>query len=190
MIRCLSAFGFALIIFSSVPAQAQKTAKKPAAKKEAPPALKFPPTLPNGERVVTDKSEAFLKPTETIGQDIAIAKTPPTVDFLYFPKQDYEGKPWSNWGDSLAINGKYYASIGDHYSQLSSKGDSNLIGNAFVYEYDPEKKTFRELVEVRKLLNMPEGHYVPAKIHGRLDMDDEGWLYFSTHRGSTTVTVD
>ena len=64
MIRCLSAFGFALIIFSSVPAQAQKTAKKPAAKREAPPALKFPPTVPNGERVVTDKSEAFLKPTD------------------------------------------------------------------------------------------------------------------------------
>lgn len=185
--------GCALTIFcveTSI-SHAQKTAaKKPAVKKEAPPPLIFPPTLPNGERVVTDKSEAFLKPSDTIGMEIAIAKTPPTVDFLYFPRQDYEGKPWSNWGDSLAINGKYYASIGDHYSQLSSKGDPNRIGNAFVFEYDPEKKSFRELVEVRKLLNMPEGHYVPAKIHGRLDMDDEGWLYFSTHRGSTTVTVD
>ena len=173
------------------PLQAQNTAaKKPAAKKLAPAALPFPPTLPNGERVVTDTTEAFLKPTETIAKEVLVAKTAPTVDFLYFPRQDYEGKPWSNWGDSLAINGKYYASIGDHYSQLSSKGDPNLIGNAFVYEYDPAKKTFRELVEVRKLLNMPDGHYVPAKIHGRLDMDDEGWLYFSTHRGSTTVTVD
>src|SRR5689334_21597205 len=99
--------GCALTIFcveTSI-SHAQKTAaKKPAAKKEAPPALKFPSTFPNGERVVTDKSEAFLKPTETIGKDIAIAKTPPTVDFLYFPRQDYEGKPWSNWGDSLAIN--------------------------------------------------------------------------------------
>jgi len=185
--------GCALTIFcvETSTSHAQKgTTKKPAAKKEAPPPLKFPPTLHNGGRVVTDKSEAFLKPTETIGKDIAIAKTPPTVDFLYFPRQDYEGKPWSNWGDSLAINGKYYASIGDHYSLLSSKGDPHLVGNAFVFEYDPATKTFRELVEVRKLLNMPEGHYVPAKIHGRLDMDDEGWLYFSTHRGSTTVTVD
>lgn len=165
-------------------------AQKPTTKRPAPPTLSFPPTLPGGERVVTDSSNAFLEPTATLVEGVAIAKTAPTVDFLYFPRQDYEGKPWSNWGDSLAINGKYYASIGDHYSQLSSKGDPNLIGNAFVYEYDPEKKTFRELVEVRKLLNMPEGHYVPAKIHGRLDMDDEGWLYFSTHRGSTTVTVD
>ena len=185
--------GFVLAVFflSDSSLQAQKTAaKKSVTKKPAPAALPFPPTLPNGERVVSDTSDAFLKPTATIAKDVSIAKTAPTVDFLYFPRQDYEGKPWSNWGDSLAINGKYYASIGDHYSQLSSKGDPNLIGNAFVYEYDPEKKTFRELVEVRKLLNMPEGHYVPAKIHGRLDMDDEGWLYFSTHRGSTTVTVD
>lgn len=175
-------------LYTAPSVQAQKA--KATAKKPAAPTLSFPPTLPGGQRIVTDRTPDFLKPTDTILDGVAIAKTPPTVDFLYFPRQDYEGKPWSNWGDSLAINGKYYASIGDHYSQLSSKGDPNLIGNAFVFEYDPQKKTFRELVEVRKLLNMPEGHYVPAKIHGRLDMDDEGWLYFSTHRGSTTVTVD
>lgn len=165
-------------------------AQKPAAKKPATPSLTFPPTLPGGQRVVTDTSDAFLKPTDTIKRDVAIAKTPPTVDFLYFPRQDYEGKPWSNWGDSLAINGKYYASIGDHLSQLSANGDPQRVGNAFVFEYDPQTKTFRELVELRKLLNLPEGHYVPAKIHGRLDMDDDGWLYCSTHRGATTVTVD
>ena len=164
--------------------------KKPAAKKPVPSAFSFPPMLPDGQRIVTDNSEAFLKPTETIDREVLISKTAPTVDFLYFPRQDYEGKPWSNWGDSLAINGKYYASIGDHRSVRTANGDPNLIGNAFVFEYDPAKKTFRELVEVRKLLNLPEGHYVPAKIHGRLDMDDEGWLYFSTHRGDTSVTVD
>jgi hypothetical protein len=47
----------------------------------------------------------------------------PTVDFLYFPGQAYPGHPWSDWGDSLAVAGKYYASIGDH---LAPKG------NAFV----------------------------------------------------------
>jgi hypothetical protein len=191
----------AIVCLEPAPARAQtaasKTAasktpaaKKAAAKKPTPVELEFPPKLPHGERVVTDSSPAFLQPTETLVEGVKIAKTPPTVDFLYFPRQDYEGKPWSNWGDSLAINGKYYASIGDHLSQLTSNGDPERVGNAFVFEYDPEKKTFRELLEVRKLLNLPEGHYVPSKIHGRLDMDDEGWLYCSTHRGSTTVTVD
>ncbi len=110
--------GCALTIFcvETSTSHAQKTAaKKRRRKKDAPPALKFPPTLPNGERVVTDKSEAFLKPTETIDKDVAIAKTPPTVDFLYFPGQDYPGNPWSNWGDSLAINGLREVCIGYGY---------------------------------------------------------------------------
>src|SRR4029078_10925530 len=38
--------------------------------------------------------------------------------------------------------------------------------------------------------NLPEGHYTPGKIHSRLDLGSDGWLYFSTHRGSTTVTTD
>jgi hypothetical protein len=45
-------------------------------------------------------------------------------------------------------------------------------------------------VDLKKLLALPEGHYAPGKIHSRLDMGDDGWLYFSTHRGSTRVTTD
>ncbi len=149
----------------------------------------FPPKLPDAKQVVTDKAEEFLKPPATLQKDVAVAKTPPTVDFLYFPGQDYEGKPWSNWGDSLAVNGKYYASIGDHLA-VGGKGDGTRTGTGLVFEYDPDKKAFRQLVDVAKLLDMPKGHYVPGKIHSRLDMGGDGWLYFSTHRGSTTVTTD
>ena len=143
--------------------------------KAKPKAVTFPPTLPDGKDVVTDTSEEFLKPAATLRQGVAVAKAPPTVDFLYYPGQTYEGKPWSNWGDSLAVGDKYYASLGDHLAPN---------GNAFVYEYDPAAKTFRQLVDVRKVLNLPDGHYTPGKIHGRLDMGSDGWLYFSTHRGS------
>src|SRR5262249_21395177 len=141
----------------------------------------FPPTLPGGKAVVTDTSPDFLKPPGTLKPGVAVAKTPPTIDFLYFPGQTYPGKPWSAWGDSLAAGGKYYASVGDHLAPE---------GNAFVYEHDPGAKTLRRLVAVRKLLNLPEGHYTPGKIHGRLDLGDDGWLYFSTHRGSPRVTND
>ena len=41
-----------------------------------------------------------------------------------------------------------------------------------------------------KLLDLPQGHYTPGKIHSRLDMGDDGWLYFSTHRGSAKATND
>src|SRR5262249_53298084 len=123
----------------------------------------------------------FLKPPATLSKDVAVAKTPPTVDFLYFPGQTYPGKPWSAWGDSLFANGKYYASIGDHQAPG---------GNAFVFEYDPEKHTIRQLVDLRKLLNLHDGHYTPGKLHSRLDMGDDGCIYFGTHRGSTTTTTD
>jgi hypothetical protein len=141
----------------------------------------FPPTLPGGKTVLTDTSAEFLKAPASLKPGVVIAKTPPTIDFLFFPGQTYAGKPWSAWGDSLAINGKYYASIGDHLAPA---------GNAFVYEYDPATKQLRQLADVRKVLNSPDGHYTPGKIHGRLDMGDDGWLYFSTHRGSTRVTTD
>lgn len=176
-----------VVLVWALPAVGQNQAKKPAeakGKKKAAAAVAepaFPPVLPGGKDVVTDTSPEFLKPPETVRDGVKIAKTPPTIDFQYFPGQTYPGKPWSNWGDSLAINGKYYAAIGDHLAPQ---------GHAFVFEYDPATKKLRQLVDVTKLLNLPEGHYAPGKIHSRLDMGDDGWLYFSTHRGSTKVTTD
>ncbi len=140
----------------------------------------YPPRLPGGKTVATDSSQELLKPPASLGK-VPVAKTAPIVDFLFYPGQTYKGNPWSNWGDGLAVDGKYYSSIGDHKAP---------DGNAFVYEYDPEKKELRCIVKLREVLKQPEGHYTPGKIHGRLDRGNDGWLYFSTHRGSTRVTTD
>jgi hypothetical protein len=160
----------------SHPAVGQEKKKK----KKDTVTLTFPPKLPDGKQVVTVTSEDFLKAPATIGKDVAIAKTPPTVDFLYYPGQTYPAKIWSNWGDGLAVNGKYYSSIGDHEAPE---------GHAFVFEYDPIKKAMRLLSNITELLAEILG-YKPGKVHGRIDMGSDGWLYFSTHRGSTTVTSD
>jgi len=48
----------------------------------------------------------------------------------------------------------------------------------------------RSIVDLAKILQLPEGHYSPGKIHSRIDMGSDGWLYFATHRGSTRVTID
>lgn len=174
----------AAVVVTGQPASAQNAKKQPA------PKLAFPPALPGGKTVATHRGEEFLKPPATLLKGVAVAETAPTVDFLYFPGQDYEGKPWSNWGDSLAVNGKYYASIGDHLA-VGGRGDgAHGNGTGRVFEYDPEKKTFRRLLDTADLLALPKDHYAPSKIHGRLDMGADGWLYCSTHRGSTTVTAD
>jgi hypothetical protein len=162
----------ALILFVATASAAEK---KP---KEAPP---FPPRLPGGERVVTDRSEEFLRSPVELREGVEIAETPPTIDFLYFPGQNWPGHPWSNWGDSLAVEGKYYAAIGDHLAPQ---------GHPFVYEYDPATKELKQLLDVTALLDLPEGHYAPGKIHSRIDLGRDGRLYFSTHRGSTRVTTD
>jgi hypothetical protein len=172
----LAAVGLALLV-GLTPAVAQK-GKKPKPKSQ--PEITYPPKLPGGKLVVTDRTEEFLKPPASV-KGVAVAKEPPTVDFAYFPGQDYPGKPWSAWGDSLAANGKYYASIGDHLAPA---------GNGLVFEYDPATKKLRKLLDLKKLLNMPAGHYAPAKIHSRLDLGSDGWLYCATHRGSPKVTND
>jgi hypothetical protein len=153
-------------------------ADKPARSGEAQPV--FPPVLPNGAASVTECSPDFIKAPAGFPADVPTAKTAPTVDFAFIPGQDYPGKPWSAWGDSLAVNGKYYTAVGDHLAP----------GNAFVYEYDPATKQFRLLADVKKLLQLPEGRYTPGKIHSRLDLGSDGWLYCSTHRGSTRITTD
>jgi hypothetical protein len=43
---------------------------------------------------------------------------------------------------------------------------------------------------VKQLLQLPAGHYTPGKIHSRIDLGSDGWLYCSTHRGSTRITTD
>ncbi|MCA9176925.1 MAG: hypothetical protein KDB14_20695 [Planctomycetales bacterium] len=177
-------------------AQAQRAAKRqPAAKaKPAPPKvirdedLPYPPTLKGGKSMSTDASEQFLvAPPELVG--VSIAKEVPTVDLIIYPGQDYPGKPWSNWGDGCVFDGKYYSAIGDHYA--IGRGESpHGTGTALVYEYDPQSKRLRALADVARVLKLPAGHYTPGKIHSRIDAGSDGWLYYSTHRGSPRAAND
>ncbi len=159
-------------------------------KKPAPVEVTYPPKLADGKTFITDTSEEFLKAPETLKAGVLVAKTPPTVDFLFYPGQDYPGKPWSNWGDSVTSGGKYYSAIGDHLA-IGSKGDGEHgTGTAHVFEYDPKTKSLKELVDLAAFLKRPQGHYTPGKIHTQLGMGRDGWLYYATHRGSPKATTD
>lgn len=159
-------------------------ADKPA--KPAKPAYTYPPQLPEGKLVVTDQSPEFLVKAADLLEGVSIAKTPPIVDFAYYPGQDYPGKPWSVWGDGCTVGEKYYSAIGDHHSPR---------GSPRIFEYDPATKTLRMLADVRKVLLdagaiASETAYIPGKVHGRIDAGSDGWLYYSTHRGSPSTTTD
>lgn len=153
-----------------------------------PPMIITKTTPPVTNAVVTDSTPEFLKGPTNLLEGVAVAKATPTVDFLYFPEQTYAGNPWSVWGDSVvAPSGKYYASIGDHNAV---NGRSGKGGNAFVFEYDPGSNTLRTVVNLTNVLNQPAGTYTPGKIHSRLDVGDDGCIYFGTHRGSEGATAD
>ena len=165
-----------------------RAAQKPPTEKDVP----YPPTLPGGRAVVTDTSPDFLKPPLTLRDGVSVAKVPPTVDFMYYPGQTYPGRPWSNWGNGLATNGKYYSAIGDHLA-VGAKGDPAdpaRTGTALVFEYDPATKALRQLADVARVLGLPAGHYTPGKIHSRIDLGSDGWLYYATHRGSEKAAAD
>jgi hypothetical protein len=163
------------------PSAAANNAANQGKAARAPKASWVVPKLPDGKMSLTDSSPDFLKPVGPLKEGVSIAKTPPTVDVLVYPGQDYEGKPWSNWGDGCFAKGKYYSAIGDHLSPA---------GTGRVFEYDPATKTMRRIADLKTHYNRPEGHYSPAKIHSRLDMGSDGWIYFSTHRGSPSTSTD
>lgn len=143
--------------------------------------IPWPPELPGAKPHVVIQGNQLLEPKAKLKDGVTIAKTPPRVEFHYYDCQTYAGKPWSVWGDGIVANGKYYSAVGDHLSPE---------GNAYVYEFDPETKNLRKLTDLRSVLDRPDGHYTPGKIHSALGMGKDGWIYFSTHRGSTKVALD
>ena len=151
------------------------------------PALQWPPTLPGGAAVLSISSPALLDPSgATPREGVSVARTPPRVDVLYYPGQDYPGTPWSNWSDGCVHEGTYYSAIGDHRSPE---------GTARVLAYDARAKTLHLAADLRSVLQstgaLPAGmRYLPGKIHARLEFGDDGALYFATHRGSARTTTD
>ncbi len=148
--------------------------------------LTYPPQLPGGKLVVTDRAEAFLKAPPGLRPEVAVAKTPPTVDFMFYPGQDRPGGPWTVWGDGTVAGERYYSAIGDHFFPR---------GTAMVFEYDAAAQRLRILVDLRTFLGgagalPPEMDYAPAKIHTRVEMAADGWLYYATHRGSEKTCDD
>lgn len=183
LLAVVGAFCLYVLLPDVEPASGQdktKAKEKEKKKKNAAPELPFPPTLPDGKTILTVTSDLFLKAPATIDKDVLIAKSIPTVDFIYYPGQTYKASIWSNWGDGVAANGKYYSAIGDHNAPK---------GNAYVYEYDPAKKAIRLLTDIASVIG-GMFKYLPGKIHSRIDMGKDGWLYFSTHRGAINATSE
>ena len=148
--------------------------------------LPYPPTLAGGQTQVTENSPAFLVPGPNLREGVLVAKTPPVVDFAFYPQQNYPGNPWSHRSDGIVRGDKYYSSSNDHLAPR---------GTALLWEYDAVTKQFRLLCDTTKFLESqhafpPEMNYRPGEMQSRIDLGSDGWLYYCTDRGSPTVTDD
>ena len=148
------------------------------------------PALPNGKDVLRTESPSLLRQpagaTVPMKEGVVVAKTAPKVVFAFVPGQTYPGKPWSNWSDGCVLNGRYYSGVSDH---LSPKGTARVV------EFDPTSGAMRIVADVKKFLEsekklLPGENYTPGKIHSRIQAGKDGWLYYSTHRGSPRDASD
>ncbi|HEU0022380.1 MAG TPA: VCBS repeat-containing protein [Dehalococcoidia bacterium] len=106
-----------------------------------------------------------------------VASVAPTIDYAIYPLPDYPGVPWSHWGQGiLASNGRYYSNVGDHIKDAS--------GNTFLYEYDPITRKLKSVGDIVSAVgNGPGkgGHH--AKVHGRINEANDGYIYFTSYWG-------
>jgi hypothetical protein len=109
-----------LLLALSCPILAQR-------KKDASPWVT--PALPDGKMVATDSADVFLKPTATLKDGVTIAKTRRRSTFSFI-RPNLRGQTLVQLGDSLAINGKYYASIGDHHAANGREKDHTALATS------------------------------------------------------------
>ncbi|MCI0426043.1 MAG: hypothetical protein L0Z47_09395 [Actinobacteria bacterium] len=100
------------------------------------------------------------------------------VEGALYPRPEYEGNPWSQWGQGLVLgDGRFLSAIGDH------RGSD---GNSFIYEYDPQSGRLTLLADVLSHTDHDPGTWGYGKVHGQLVSGPCGEVYFSTYWGTTS----
>lgn len=98
------------------------------------------------------------------------------VSGALYPHPDYEGNPWSQWGQAMVIDdGRYYSAIGDHLG---------ADGNSYVYEYDPFTDTVALVGDVLSHVDHVPGTWGYGKVHSQMVPGPCGEIYFSTYWGT------
>lgn len=99
-----------------------------------------------------------------------------TVSGALYPHPDYEGNPWSQWGQGLvAADGRFLSAIGDHLG---------VDGNSYLYEYDPATRRLTQIADILSYTDHVPGTWGYGKIHSQMVTGACGEIYFSTYWGT------
>lgn len=101
-----------------------------------------------------------------------------TISGALYPHPDYEGNPWSQWGQGIAVaDGRFFSAIGDHLG---------ADGNSYVYEYDPEANQLVLVGDILSYVDHVPGTWGYGKIHSQMVPGPCGEVYFSTYWGTSS----
>ena len=99
------------------------------------------------------------------------------VQAAIYPHPNYEGAPWSQWGQGIALaDGRFFSAIGDHLGP---------DGNSYIYEFDPTTNRLTLVGDVLSHVDHVEGTWGYGKVHSQMVPGPCGEFYFSTHWGSS-----
>lgn len=94
-----------------------------------------------------------------------------------YPHPDYEGNPWSQWGQGIVLpDGRFISAIGDHIGR---------DGNSYVFEYDPGSGSLTTIADALSFTDHVAGSWGFGKIHSQMVPGPCGEIYFSTYWGTS-----
>ena len=100
----------------------------------------------------------------------------PGVDVVVYPRPDYEGRPWSQWGQGIVLDdGRLLSAIGDHVG---------ADGNSYLYEYDPQTRRLTQFGDALTVVGHEPGDWGFGKIHAPMVEGPCGDIYLSTYWGT------
>jgi hypothetical protein len=98
------------------------------------------------------------------------------VDLVTYPRPDYAGKPWSQWGQGIVLpDGRYLSAMGDHRGR---------DGNSFLFVYDPATRQMTRFADAQSVLGHDEGDWGYGKIHAQMVSPSCDSVYIATYWGT------
>ncbi len=107
---------------------------------------------------------------------VVLQESGPRITAVVYPRPDYEGNPWTQWGQGVVLpDGRVVSAIGDHLGRG---------GNSYVFVFDPATGVITRIADVASALDHPAESWGFGKIHGQMVLADDGDVYFATYWGS------
>jgi len=119
--------------------------------------------------------EELPLPTGEDQSELVVLQDDPYVAAAVYPRPDYEGNPWSVWGQGLvADNGRVLTAMGDHLG---------IDGNSYLFAYDPDDERLVRYADVQSIVGHTEGSTGYGKVHGQFSDVGGDEVYLASYYG-------